>query len=123
MRVTAGPAALLRRLERGALMASAADLEEERIRSAYARRCHDSRYSLFQEGQLFLIQERERRVLALLKRRGYAELADCRILEIGTGTGSWLREFIKWGARPENITGLDLLPARVAEAKHLCPAT
>ena len=43
-----------------------------------------------------------------------------KILEVGCGTGHWLREFIKWGARPENITGVDLLPDRVAEAKQLC---
>ncbi len=33
----------------------------------------------------------------------------------------WLREFIKWGARPENLTGLDLLPDRIQAAKSLTP--
>jgi ubiquinone/menaquinone biosynthesis C-methylase UbiE len=44
-----------------------------------------------------------------------------KILEISWGTGFWLREFIKWGARPENITGVDLLPDRVSEARQLSP--
>jgi SAM-dependent methyltransferase len=44
-----------------------------------------------------------------------------KILEIGCGTGFWLREFIKWGARPHNITGVELLPDRVAKAKQLSP--
>jgi ubiquinone/menaquinone biosynthesis C-methylase UbiE len=44
------------------------------------------------------------------------------MLEIGCGTGYWLREFIKWGARPEHLVGIDLLSTRVAEAKRLCPA-
>ena len=43
------------------------------------------------------------------------------MLEIGCETGYWLCEFIKWRARPENITGIDLLPDRVAEARWLCP--
>src|SRR5262249_42660722 len=37
------------------------------------------------------------------------------------GSGYWLREFIKWGARPENVIGIDLLPDRVVEARKLCP--
>ncbi|MEW6297941.1 MAG: class I SAM-dependent methyltransferase [Thermodesulfobacteriota bacterium] len=44
-----------------------------------------------------------------------------KILEIGCGTGYWLRELIKWGGQPENITGIDLLPDRVAKAQQLCP--
>lgn len=43
------------------------------------------------------------------------------ILEVGCGSGDLLRDFIKWGARPENITGIELLPERVADAAHLCP--
>jgi ubiquinone/menaquinone biosynthesis C-methylase UbiE len=58
-----------------------------------------------------------------LKRHGFALLDTKKILEIGCGTGYWLREFIKWGAQPENIVGIDLLPDRVAEARKLCPET
>ena len=43
--------------------------------------------------------------------------------EVGCGTGYWLREFIKWGAQPEHIVGVDLLSDRVTEAKKLCPET
>ena len=28
---------------------------------------------------------------------------------------------MRWGARPQNITGIDLLPERIAEARTLCP--
>jgi ubiquinone/menaquinone biosynthesis C-methylase UbiE len=96
--------------------------EEERIRAAYARRRNDLvRYSLFNTGHLFFIQERERQVLAILKRSGVSSLESKSILEIGCGTGDRLREFLKWGARPENIIGVDLLPDRVAEARRLSP--
>ncbi len=96
--------------------------EEARIRTAYTKRpADDARYSWFNPGHLFIIQERERRLLALLQRYGFAALGTKKILEIGCGTGYWLREFIKWGAQPQNVVGVDLLPDRVARAKQLCP--
>src|SRR6266496_4556432 len=98
--------------------------EEARIRRVYAKRKgNDVRYSWFSPGHLFIIQERERRLLTLLRQHGFALLDTYKILEIGCGTGYWLREFIKWGARPENIAGVDLLSDRVTEAKKLCPET
>src|SRR5262245_17957207 len=98
--------------------------EELRIKIAYAKRKHsvpEGRYSSFAEGNLFIIQERERRLLALLKRQGFVALHTKKVLEIGCGTGWWLREFVKWGARPENTTGIDLLPDRMLEARRLRP--
>ena len=96
--------------------------EEARIRAAYAKRQKgDARYSSFSMSNLFIVQERERRLLTLLKRHGLAPLNTKRILEVGCGTGYWLREFIQWGARPENVTGIDLLVDRIAEARYLCP--
>ena len=99
------------------------DSEETLIRERYARRpCTDSRYSWFSPGHLFVVQERERRVLDLLARSGCLPISTKKILEVGCGTGYWLREFLKWGARPENVVGVDLLASRVAEARRLCPS-
>jgi len=96
--------------------------EEIRIRAAYAKRQQDdARYSWFSPGHLHMVQERERWVLKLLRQNGFAPLSTKKILEIGCGTGYWIRDLIKWGARPENITGLDLVPDRVTEAQKLCP--
>ncbi len=97
------------------------DAEEARIRDAYARRSADRRDSWFSPGHLFMIQERERRVLKLLVRERFDRLDDKRILEIGCGKGTWLRDFVKWGARAEHITGVDLLPDRIVEARRTCP--
>jgi ubiquinone/menaquinone biosynthesis C-methylase UbiE len=98
--------------------------EEARIRAAYARRDEaDTRYSWFNAGHQFNTQQRERQVLAVLRRYGFSNLDPKIILEIGCGTGQWLRDFLKWGARPENVTGIDLLPDRVARARQLCPDT
>jgi SAM-dependent methyltransferase len=95
--------------------------EESRIKTSYARRSSGSLYSWFNPGHLFYIQQLERRVLTLLRREGLHAINDKKILEIGCGQGNWLRELIKWGASPENLTGIDLLPDRVAKARQLCP--
>jgi ubiquinone/menaquinone biosynthesis C-methylase UbiE len=101
--------------------AHAVSLEEVRIRTAYARRKGGARYSWFNAGHLFMMQERERWVLASLKQHGIGSLTTKNILEIGCGTGYWLREFIKWGAQPANISGIELLPDLVTKARQLCP--
>jgi ubiquinone/menaquinone biosynthesis C-methylase UbiE len=95
--------------------------ELARIRAAYARRHNRSIYSVFEPAQLLAIQERERQLLRMLSARGIASLEPSKILEVGCGTGLWLREFVRWGARPENVKGVDLLPERIAEARRLCP--
>jgi ubiquinone/menaquinone biosynthesis C-methylase UbiE len=102
-------------------VASPAGGEEARIRAVYAKRQAGTRYSWFNPGHLFMVQARERRLLALLAQYGSAPLQTKTLLEVGCGTGYWLREFIKWGARPENIAGIDLLADRIAEAARLCP--
>ena len=104
------------------LSPASARVEEARIHTVYAKRPRsDARYSWLNPGHLFMMQEREHRLLTLLQRYGFTLLDTYKILEIGCGTGYWLREFVKWGVRPENITGVDLLSDRVAEAKKLCP--
>jgi hypothetical protein len=76
------------------------DAEEARIKAAYARReavVDRLLYSYFNPGNLFIVQDREREILALLKQYGRGALEGQKILEVGCGTGYWLREFIKWG--------------------------
>lgn len=97
--------------------------ELERIQCAYSKRTNSFRYSLFEPAQLLSIQERERKLLRLLARYGFSSaLQDARILEVGCGSGFWLRELVRWGARPENIFGIDILPERIVDAKRLCPS-
>jgi ubiquinone/menaquinone biosynthesis C-methylase UbiE len=95
--------------------------EAARIEQAYARRKSGNLYSRFNPAYLFMVQEREQRFLALLSRHGCVPLDSKAILEVGCGSGDLLRDFIKWGARPENIVGIELLPERLAEAVELCP--
>jgi ubiquinone/menaquinone biosynthesis C-methylase UbiE len=100
---------------------SSLGLEESRIRDVYARRQGAERYSWFNPAYQMMIQERERRILALLQQHGVTSFDNLSILEIGCGTGYWLREFIKWGAKPKNVAGIELLPGRVEEARILSP--
>ncbi len=94
--------------------------EEARIRAAYARRVGDSRYSWFNPSYVFMMQQLEHRMLNLLRANGHAPFDSQKILEVGCGTGHWLRELVKWGATPERITGIDLLEDRVEKARQLC---
>jgi SAM-dependent methyltransferase len=69
----------------------------------------------------FLGRIRERRVVSLLQRHGFMPLSSQWILEVGCGTGKWLRELISWGADPAKTCGVELLPALAARARRLCP--
>jgi len=96
--------------------------EEARIRAVYERLERDDvRYSWFNSAYQFMVQQRERQLLGVLCRYEFAELQNRTILEVGCGTGQWLRDFVKWGAQPKNVTGIDLLVDRLAQARRLCP--
>jgi ubiquinone/menaquinone biosynthesis C-methylase UbiE len=99
--------------------------ESQRIIEAYNRRDRalpPGRYSSFEVSHLLLQQELERRILGVLGNRTHQNLAGKRILEVGCGSGRWLRQFIQWGAAPEDLAGVDLLPERIVQAHKLCPA-
>jgi ubiquinone/menaquinone biosynthesis C-methylase UbiE len=57
----------------------------------------------------------------MLSEHGFDSLKGKKILEIGCGSGHWLRAFLQWGAVPENLFGIDLLPGRIEEARRTCP--
>jgi SAM-dependent methyltransferase len=100
------------------------EAEETRIQAAYDRRAKAGRsYAWSDEGHLFIVQDIERHMLSALKREQLMPLASRSILEIGCGNGHWLREFIKWGANPANLVGIDLRDDRIALARRLTPNT
>jgi SAM-dependent methyltransferase len=97
--------------------------EAERIAERYQRRkiLPAGRYSMFDPGNLFIIHQRERLLLRLLRKHGLANLAGATLLEVGCGDGWWLRRFVEYGFRPENLRGIELLPERVERAMFLSP--
>jgi ubiquinone/menaquinone biosynthesis C-methylase UbiE len=72
-------------------------------------------------GNLFMAQERERVMLDLLRRHGAFPLADKRILDVGCGAGKTLLRFLQYGARPENLFGIDLRQDEINVARDLAP--
>ena len=110
----------------GASTDTLAPEERARVAAAYSRYegtgAEAQLYSRFNVAHLFILQEIERRMLHALRRAGRTSLHDARILEVGCGTGQWLRQLLVWGAQPHNVAGVDLLAHRVDEARRLCPA-
>lgn len=94
--------------------------EERRIRATFAQRRKGAPYTWSTPAHVFIMQGVERRLLPFLAANGMASLSGQCILEIGCGTGHWLREFVKWGAHPHDVVGMDLLADRIGEARALC---
>jgi SAM-dependent methyltransferase len=79
------------------------------------------RYSLLQPDVWQTLQERQRALLRLFLARGWHDLSQRRLVEVGCGSGSNLLEFLRFGFLPEHLTGLELLPERHAQARALLP--
>ncbi len=101
------------------------DIELSRLEAEYRQRDSGKvpadRYSLFNESALLHSQSLERRMLALLKRHNFSNLAEKKILDVGCGNGGPLRRFLEYGALPENLAGIDLLAYRIEKARSLHP--
>lgn len=94
--------------------------EEARVAAVYARRAVPAGETYLDAGQLLILQEQVRATLAALRAAGFARLDGVRLLEVGCGTGRWLREYVQWGADPARVAGVDVLADRVARARALC---
>lgn len=69
--------------------------EIARIKAAYVRRQNHELYNFFEPGYRLLAQERENKLLRALSKQGFLHLESAKILEVGCGTGAWLRDFIR----------------------------
>jgi SAM-dependent methyltransferase len=113
-------------LEDYIMQPSSVEQEERRIRSrlrtVVVRKADAYQHPWFNLGYVYRVQELERVALAALFRSGHSKrIETLRVLDIGCGTAHWPREFIKWGARPQNVYGIDLIEERVKKARELCP--
>ena len=70
---------------------------------------------------LLRLQSVERQILELLRCHEVLDLGNLKILEVGCGSGAWLRFLIQAGASPENMFGVDLLEDRLNQARRKCP--
>jgi len=98
--------------------------EISRIKERYAKReClgKSKLYSAFNSAALFSSQQMEKSLINAFKRNGYSDLADKRILDSGCGNGGVLRKLVQYGAKQENLYGIDLLPDKIETAREISP--
>lgn len=102
------------------------DGELERARGVYAARAGSAGlaklYGPFAPANLLTIQNRDWAIAYLLRRSGISSLAGLDILDVGCGSGGELRRMTTMGADPARLAGIDLMPARIEEARRLLPA-
>ena len=106
-------------------LSPSSEAECARIREVYSRREIDipkDRYSLFKDANLLPHLDLQYEILRLFKKFSRTSLEAERILDVGCGRAYWLRQMVQWGANPENLFGVDLMPERLQDAKKLCPA-
>lgn len=101
--------------------------EEDRIKQAYIDRAELVRqrktFFTYQGVEQYMRGcDRYLKTMKLLKAAGYNSLAELKILDVGCGSGGMLRRFIMWGAKPENLHGIELRKDAVDSARKLSPS-
>lgn len=100
--------------------------ELQRIPERYARRAAlagmAGRYDPLRPENWQTVQERQRALIALLNHHATRPLAELDAVEVGCGAGGNLLELLQLGFRPERLSGLELLPERLALARERLPA-
>jgi SAM-dependent methyltransferase len=96
--------------------------ETQAVRERYARRVpRDPRYSLLNPAAMMAWQERQRAMLQLFSRLGLSDLSRPTLLEVGSGEGGNLLDFLRMGFAPQHLAGIELLPARHEAARSRLP--
>ena len=99
--------------------------EADAVRERYARRpaaAQDARYRMLNPAVWQSVHERQRALLGLIARAGFEDLSALRLLEVGCGSGGNLLELLRMGFAPEHLRGIELLPERWDQARHVLPA-
>lgn len=98
-----------------------ADAELRAVAARYARRPSDDRYNPLRPEVWQAQQERQRALIALLRRHVKGPLAALDVLEVGCGHGDNLLELLRLGCDPARLEGSELLPERAAAARRRLP--
>ncbi|MEJ5248421.1 MAG: class I SAM-dependent methyltransferase [Caldilinea sp.] len=100
--------------------------EIERIRRTYQHyqeaNFAQKLWSANNPGNRKIVAERTLALQTLLKQAHLLPLAPFHILDIGCGNGDVLAEFLKWGAQPNHLFGIELLESRILSAKQRYPS-
>jgi len=96
--------------------------EQERIINVY-RKWQDGaardRYAWHRPEIIQQSIERTRTLGALLSKTVGPDLTSTRVLDVGCGTGGFLRQLINWDANPGNLTGTELQQDRLDQAQRM----
>jgi SAM-dependent methyltransferase len=95
--------------------------EAAAVAERYARRVAPDRYGILQPDVWQTLQERQRAEWRLWARLGWYDLGTRRYTELGCGAGGALLEALRAGFAAEHLTGLELLPERLAMARAVLP--
>ena len=95
--------------------------EIHRIRMAYAKRDTLPQVGDNNPGRRLMLRERNGTVERLLAERLERPLVDCRVLDVGCGTGELLGWFHERGVAAKNLFGIDLLTSRIKAARETYP--
>jgi ubiquinone/menaquinone biosynthesis C-methylase UbiE len=99
--------------------------EVDRLQEVYheyaVRGLARTKWSSSNKGNRAVLDECQFKLRALLKNTGFFPMHSRRILDVGCGNGDRLASFESWGARPENLLGIDLIAERVRSARKNHP--
>ncbi|MBL8327712.1 MAG: methyltransferase domain-containing protein [Rubrivivax sp.] len=97
--------------------------ETDAVVQRYARRSGlADRYSLLRPEVWQMVQERQRAMIRLLVQQGLTDLPALKVVEVGCGAGGNLLELLRLGFDPAQLTGIELLPERLKQARRCLPA-
>jgi SAM-dependent methyltransferase len=107
-------------------MSTDPEFEEEvqHIRSIYAARDKEHKRSLYswELSDVRYSDAIKMRILSqALRRTVGSDLSDLKVLDVGCGTGGFLRTLIEWGAYPHNLVGTEFLEDRLQKAAEISP--
>jgi len=101
------------------------DRELARIRGEYKRRDQNlsvnANYSPDNPAHRFALQNRQKATLELLRELDITSLENLKILEVGSGHGNVLLEYLSFGTHPDMLHGCDLIFNRLRHSKLNSP--
>lgn len=99
--------------------------EQERIRRVYDAWLKAERASAYAWHRPEVLDQSAahwRTAATLLARTVGPDLGALRVLDVGCGSGSFLRQLITWGADPARLAGTEYQPERLMSARRRSPA-